>query len=404
MPKSFREGISNPVVRGERNIHGVRHIPDGYTLAVLPSNTHIEPDFAGAHGEIQISFSYNVIQAVISVVQVFFASFTLYRSRGDQLKQYGYAAFGLTVIPYIIMSIFNLFGNVLNPDYPTLYLVRSPEMREAENRGGHFDGVIGTVVEEEGDGEQTYLCTKTDGGFTLRTIPTKAPGTSTLVTDSKIEGINSNQEEIITPTPNEKSMNIETTHCVEQLLNDDRKPPNPQTFIIGSKQVGSFYPGERRGNITFLPLLPTVLRNGSVTQTRIDIRAAGHFKKHGKKAWGEEKFTIWIFFTFYILAAIPWAVIGGLTRFRSGHSTKSQRVWTMGWLGFGTFFGALFPILIAIYGSVSPLKVADSKRKWKIQKLLNTIYISSLYSAFAFGGFVVVGQMLVQYGTCNTLS
>lgn len=130
---------------GERTVHGVqRNLPDGYTNAILPSNAVVEP----GHNDVAISFSYSVIQAVIAVVQICFASATLYRSRGDQLSLFGYAAFGLTVLPYIIMSIFNLLGNCLTPTYSTLYLVRSPEMAEAEALDAEFDGVVGNVIED----------------------------------------------------------------------------------------------------------------------------------------------------------------------------------------------------------------------------------------------------------------
>jgi hypothetical protein len=78
---------------------------------------------------------------------------TLYRSRGDQLEQYGYAAFGLSVIQYAIMSFVNLLGNLICPDYPTLYIVRSEVMEEAEARGGRFIGTIGKLV-SEAQGEQ----------------------------------------------------------------------------------------------------------------------------------------------------------------------------------------------------------------------------------------------------------
>jgi hypothetical protein len=82
------------------------------------------------------------------MVQVVYASVTLYRTRGDQLDRYGYAAFGLTVIPYIVMSMVNLLGNLLTPEYPNLYLVRSKEMTEAESQGGYFEATIGEVVDD----------------------------------------------------------------------------------------------------------------------------------------------------------------------------------------------------------------------------------------------------------------
>ena len=52
----------------------------------------------------------------------------------------------MTVLPYMVMSMVNLIGNIFTPTYPRLYLVRSPEMEETESRGGVFHGCIGRVV------------------------------------------------------------------------------------------------------------------------------------------------------------------------------------------------------------------------------------------------------------------
>ena len=59
---------------------------------------------------------------------------------------YGYAAFRLTVTPYIIMSLVNLMGQIATSEYPTLFMVHSAEMDEAKRPGGFSDGVIGTVT------------------------------------------------------------------------------------------------------------------------------------------------------------------------------------------------------------------------------------------------------------------
>jgi hypothetical protein len=56
---------------------------------------------------------------------------TLYRSRGDQIERYGYAAYGLTVIPCLVMTIVNLLAQIAAADYPTVYIVSSPEMEKA---------------------------------------------------------------------------------------------------------------------------------------------------------------------------------------------------------------------------------------------------------------------------------
>lgn len=72
--------------------------------------------------------------------------YTLYKICGDQLNQYGYAAFGFIVIPYIIMFFVNLVGNLLTSDYSILYLVSLSELEEAKSRKDtRIDGVVGKV-------------------------------------------------------------------------------------------------------------------------------------------------------------------------------------------------------------------------------------------------------------------
>ncbi|RFU31183.1 hypothetical protein B7463_g5186, partial [Scytalidium lignicola] len=140
IPEMFQEGNISPLVKSNRTIHGVHRMPEysEYAFAILPSNGFVESN----NKDIVISHPQGVIQAIVSIVQICFATATLYNSRGNQIDQYGYAAFGLSVLPYVIMSIVNLLGNVLTPDFATLYLVRSLEMEEAEKRGYRFEGII----------------------------------------------------------------------------------------------------------------------------------------------------------------------------------------------------------------------------------------------------------------------
>ena len=74
---------------------------------------------------ITIANSYNLIKILISIGQLVFAISTLYRTRGDQIALFGYAAFGLTVTPYAVMSLVNLLGCLLCPQYSTVFLVEN---------------------------------------------------------------------------------------------------------------------------------------------------------------------------------------------------------------------------------------------------------------------------------------
>lgn len=86
-------------------------------------------------------------KAVIAIFQTLYSCATLYLARGDQIIQYGYAAFGLTVAPYSIMSIVNLVGNLCTPDFAALQLVSSPALDEALDRGHRIGAVVGRLAE-----------------------------------------------------------------------------------------------------------------------------------------------------------------------------------------------------------------------------------------------------------------
>lgn len=182
LPSDFHDGINNPIVES-RVVHGMRKIPTGYQLAILPYNAVVEPNIDTNHqdssvpralyrtSEISVSSSYNAVKTIVSIAQVVFSSVTLYNARGDQLRQYGYAAFSLTVVPYLVMSIVNLLGNLSTADFPAIYLVHSPELDEAKAQGGEFDGVIGTVVPVEPEGAEYEVAPSLHGGYLLRPYP-----------------------------------------------------------------------------------------------------------------------------------------------------------------------------------------------------------------------------------------
>ncbi|BCS04901.1 uncharacterized protein AKAW2_80702A [Aspergillus luchuensis] len=117
-----------------REVHGQYNLPAGYKLAMLPSNASVEP--LQNVRDIQISSTNNFPKAIVAVVQGFYALYTLIKTVGhdqDQIRLYGFAAYGFTPLPYLVMSAINFAGNVATPGYPTLYLVESHELDEVKN-------------------------------------------------------------------------------------------------------------------------------------------------------------------------------------------------------------------------------------------------------------------------------
>ncbi|KAK0509327.1 hypothetical protein JMJ35_008698 [Cladonia borealis] len=186
--RSFLPSNSSSKIQG-RKVHGICRLPHGYALAILPPGArvmeickdqreglevayissssqrlkdalkmlrHIRSPYLTSESddssspdtrpEIELSSNYNLPKCVVAIFQTLYASATLYETKGDQIQRYGYAAFGLTVAPYLVMSIINLFGTMLTPDYPCVYLVRSEIMDEASRReGAKFEGMVATL-------------------------------------------------------------------------------------------------------------------------------------------------------------------------------------------------------------------------------------------------------------------
>jgi hypothetical protein len=150
-------------VEKDHQIHGECVLPPSplYCIMRLSPRDVVEPIpreiSSGAPSEIpreitiKLASSYDIVAGMVGIFQTVSAALTIYRSRGDQINRYGYAAFGLTVIPYALMSIINLIAGLMTPTYQSLYMVSSWEMEEAKAQHGRFDGVVGRVVENKTD-------------------------------------------------------------------------------------------------------------------------------------------------------------------------------------------------------------------------------------------------------------
>jgi hypothetical protein len=104
-------------------IHGGFQLPYGYDWIRIPRTAIVRPYGTRAsqpsddskqtpqeedrQPEVHLSASYSLVRPLIAIVQTIYAGVTLYRTRGDQLDRFGFAAFGLTVTPYLVMSIIN---------------------------------------------------------------------------------------------------------------------------------------------------------------------------------------------------------------------------------------------------------------------------------------------------------
>ena len=334
----------------ERKLHGVCKLPAGYELALLPPNSYVTENREHQGLEMPqpsygISSSYNLSKGLIAIFQLVYSSFTLYNSRGNQLQQYGFASFGLTVTPYLVMSMVNLASTLLTPEYSTVFMVKSEIMGEASRRGGIFDGVVGSIEVDH----HRYR-----------------PDTSCISFRAQDNG---SIEMILTE-------NLRYSSLAPWQENDDWAADRALRV-----EVSEYYAGCLQDDDNSSAIIAQPMPNFKVTGVPL-LRSC-------RLTWES-----------LIIGSIPIAIIGGLSGFKPGHSTYTQRVWILLWLVFGILLGPirlvndLYRVKSAKYGKHC------TNATPAFYSICFYSLILLLYSIPAIVGVSIVVQMLREYGYC----
>ena len=383
-----------------KDVHGQREDPPpGYRFAPVPREAVVDPIHAEEH-KCTIAFENNFLKSLIAVGQTLYGVSTLYRAKGDQISRYGYAAFGLTVTPYVFMSLVNLCAGLMCPHYAQAYLVDSSILSEARQRGAKFYGIVGKLREAEstiGASPDSGLLA-VDGSLAVSGVSQDGEDLEDLKVDLNIvqqhpRNGESHANTVIPETVNEPQQagNARIEHCSFRVQKEFRKYNN-------KVDINSF-----SGHILFIPQCNPLSTNGEhqidynvgrAVWDKPNMKWSFTFSGYKSKPFTDSGFAV----LFTMLAApIPFIVIAALTKFDDGGSSYAQRAWTMAWLCAGQ--GLTFWLVLQ-YMFMSPLL------RYLSSEMLDSITVPiamGLFSVPAIGGFVVVGKMLMEYGTCFAL-
>ena len=324
---------------------------------------------------IKLSSNLNIPKALIAIFQFIYASVTLYKTKGDQIERYGFAAFGLTVIPYLIMTFVNLIGNVITPEYPKAYLVHSTIMDEAKQcTGARFEGIVGTIES-----------------------PTDSLDALSEGSEDTLEGATENHVILNSFT---KHTTIESFKAILEkdnigrmlLLRGDNCPAEEVVFDAGDK----------------------IDNVKGTNPTTIEIAAGPDYvakrTNEGPKAldWGA-----------FFVGCLAFLIVGIMTHFKPGGSTLVQRGSTMMWIASGIGWRLGYQYLFqtntedgilstldrlapeSIFGNIALILLYPAV--YLVDRLMNPV-ATLLALVPPIGGFVVVAQMLREYGTCIQIS
>ncbi|KAL8809342.1 MAG: hypothetical protein Q9223_003143 [Gallowayella weberi] len=346
-------------------IHGVCQLAPGYALAYIPEDmkvySHIKHQrslsisrLLGVNHSpnIKLASTHDVPRILFSIIQTVFGGYTLYKARGDQIERYGYAAFGLTVLPYMMVSTINLLGSLLSSEYETVYLVHSAIMDEMKERGGLCDGVVGTL---ERPSHQVYV--NIDGEF-----ETKPEGQSMEFVYSGGELHGHNTAEGIAKT----ELQVAPTNDID-----------PVKYVFPSQNCGRSLRAARKKKKEAPSPFPLLCVPSHSGFTRLS------------PLWYQRCLKISAICLLILALGLPYIIIAVLSGWKLGRSTGMQRTFVINWYICGQVHG---------YG-VSMVEGVDGKTN--VMRSFVIIFLT--YGAYSIMGFYMVAQEMIESGTCKAL-
>lgn len=421
---TIQSGLGSLRTKVESGYHvsGTCDLPEGYRLAYVPSHAQVEHVMSEVALSRILQTSYSLASGVISIVQIISACSALYQSKGYQIEAYGYAAFGFSVTPYLVMSFLNLLANCFTPSFPNLYLVHTEIMDEAIARGGQFTDIVGKLESEPllvedltlfsasieppplppsqwhraGDNEivchistQMYEHGSIEPIPEARTIRHEGKGDEPAVSQVLAE-ISATQESAsltsYEKTQKQAAVTVEQARTHGQLQNQGGERDNPEDTLP-------------------VVIVPSCYQFKTTYSKAISTSTLNQVKH----SW----FNLTSNLITWCVAALPFIPLGVMSKFRTGtSSTIAQRIWLMAWYVVGTvsipnpfFTDQLVDVIFR--DSLKILRDPEIGRFERVSTLFSkaivVLNMLVLYITPAIGGFVVVGQMLVAYGTCTSV-
>ncbi|KAF4628106.1 hypothetical protein G7Y89_g10051 [Cudoniella acicularis] len=317
-----------PTIIYDETIHGLSKLPKGYNWAFVSHDVEFDDDFTPSNpatkppanfmsalssvfspspqGLTSISSSYNLVGGLVSLGQTLYTSATLYQTQGDQINQYGFAAFGLTVAPFVMMSIINLMANCLAPSYPALYMVETSVMLEAKGREGCQ--IVGEVAKLK-----EALDTDRDSSEGREWVPS-----ATFEKSSDNDDLFIN----IVLCIRTGSLDHSAQQTIPLVVGEEDKSLIPKIVEKGLQVAG------QESLIVRLRATETIrLIDGAHERCLLYIPSCPQVGLLVTEKYKLPEYLSFLLAT--VLALVPIAVIGALSHFQRQKSTHSQRGWTM---------------------------------------------------------------------------
>ena len=421
-------------------IHGRCKLPPGYVLVKVPYDAAFAEDEASSgdlhdswwkrkyHNvskavtdavkprqltdSVTIASSHSALKALVALVQALFAIATLYNAYGHQIDRFGYAACGLTVVPYALMSLINLCANLACPEYSKMYLVSNQALEQLQRQytPSRLEYTQDKVVEQTSthqDEESTNY--RSLNGVEAHQIAEDQQSDQAQEARRSREHLDQDQ--------------VQDQTGQRQEAHDDSEDEDQDQ--IWSNQTQEAYNGSEDGNETSIDQARTACNDDedqefevsgtvgtlSLESDRSIQQALDHtfrdatnddvFDPRKVEMNFSIQFALYVALVFWSTVGMTIGIIGGLSGFHKRSSTVAHRVWTMTWLTLGLHIRMAEYCLTVVYSTGLFLDLT-----WYYMPAWSMIgvgIVATLSVIPAIGGFVVVGQMINSYGVCRVV-
>lgn len=378
-------------------IHGRCQLAEGYALSYVPGDMKVHartpPSFGNAttqsSRQTRLACVHDFPGILFSLAQTISGAYALYKARGSQIERYGFAAFGLTVVPYIVISIINFIGSLLSSEYETIFLVHSSVMDEMITRGGFSDGTVGSVDSAMGDQTHSPLLGREDSIGSVG-IAVKFEGSNDMLRCIA----SSNQSFKIEPLKKEPAPKRWCSRWKRQYHGLFKYPVLTKIAAINTKKTPpsdgpslESKPAKQRRWQPWPRRKPSAPAKAKISTISIPSHPPFTRLPPGRH---QTPLNLLAIILFMVAIAAPYLVIGILSGFKANKSTSVQRNFTLTWL---------------ICGQTQAYWLGEFVERWTRKKtaIWGLLIIFCCYGSYCVCGFFVVAQEMLEFGTCKAM-
>lgn len=343
--------------------------PAGYSLVIPTDRAIIEQIMDSAiisTKGIKVHSPPNILKILAAIFQIVSASLVLAFTLGDQVSRFGYAAYGLSVVPYALMSGANVICCAVVGEYNTRHVLRTPILEEAAKRKlAIFDGAVGRLGESEDVRKSKDEAQNSPKDFTPVHLRLTKSEEQVVLAVRKGEIV---KNFFLIPEKTDATTSQVTAGVILEETNGEHKSTCASSIVFGISPI------------THCGLQQTTKRfpiNALIRTVVVSV------------CLGTAMF-------------LPYAIMYALTHFKNGQSTIAERVLMLAWLVADQISGSSIIFFWFVWktsewsgpkwltNSLWRKKAFDWSMRWLPPVTLTVLTLPAI------GGFIMVGRMFLE--------